>query len=142
MKYRLKDRELQAKLDAISNGDFSKQLQIIRIKSINMRRVNFGESTVFGTKFVVWLDDDEVEEVPEYDPHAWNEWPKVTPPKDVLMRCELYSARRNIDTPEPTGGKLCGRTSGFWNGREWSFYGHGSLLAGCVVRFRPWEDEE
>lgn len=29
MKYRLKDRELQRKLDALSNGDFSRQLASI-----------------------------------------------------------------------------------------------------------------
>lgn len=63
MTFRLKDKNLQVQLDALSDGDFSKRLQ----------------HAIF---------DDEVEEIHRYNPHGWNAFPEVEPPEGVLMRVE------------------------------------------------------
>lgn len=102
-KYRLKDQELQKKLDEISDGEFSKNLH----KFDENHFASYWGKTIFFTinedddgeeleeskhirepQFGVWFNIGEIEEVPEYDPNAWNSFPEVTPPEDVLMRVE------------------------------------------------------
>lgn len=91
MKYRLKDRELQRKLDEISDGDFSarlhKERELIKDSFQKEPRLHvlwFGE----GSQFSAALYADMLEEVQEYDPHAWNSFPEVEPPEGVWMRVE------------------------------------------------------
>lgn len=91
MNYRLKDRELQRKLDEISDGDFSarlhKERELIKDSFQKEPRLHvlwFGE----GSQFSAALYADMLEEVAEYDPHAWNKYPEVEPPEGVLMRVE------------------------------------------------------
>ena len=91
MKYRLKDRELQWKLDEISDGDFSarlhKERELIKDSFQKEPRLHvlwFGE----GSQFSAALYADMLEEVQEYDPHAWNSFPEVEPPEGVWMRVE------------------------------------------------------
>ena len=96
MMWRLKDRELQRKLDAISGGDFSKQIGRFDADQNSMRhgltiRIAFGPTGGHGfqnsdgkfAKYCVTLDASEIEPVPQYDPHAWNPWPGVEPPNDT-----------------------------------------------------------
>lgn len=102
-KYRLKDAALQKKLDEISDGEFSKNLH----KFDENHFVSYWGKTIFFTinedddgeeleeskhirepQFGVWFNIGEIEEVPEYDPNAWNSYPEVTPPEGVLMRIE------------------------------------------------------
>lgn len=59
MTFRLKDKNLQVQLDALSDGDFSKRLQHAN-------------------------HDDGI----RYNPHGWNAFPEVEPPEGVLMRVE------------------------------------------------------
>ena len=160
MKYRLKDRELQATLDEISDGDFTKRLEEVDPK-INAPRseggiyVSFGKIQ-FGAGFsdgqgkfrqyqIAILFKDLILEK-TYDPHGWNEWPKVTPPYDVPMRLE-------IRTPNGPNQWTCGV---FVNGKDrvigednWAYFYDGREDApiddqwteGVTIRFRPWEDE-
>lgn len=132
MKYRLKDQELQAKLDDLTNGAFSKNLHPYDETLF----ASYGDKEVVvealpgkrkhrEPKFGFWFTSDEVELVPRYDPHAWNEWPAVTPPEGVLMRIE------ELD------GTCC---AGAYIDGGWHIDGRDDL--GCVKRFRPWEDEE
>lgn len=102
-KYRLKDQELQKKLDGISDGEFSKNLH----KFDENHFASYWGKTIFFTinedddgeeleeskhirepQFGVWFNIGEIEEVPEYDPNAWNSFPEVTPPEGVRMRVE------------------------------------------------------
>ena len=130
MKYRLKDQELQTKLDELSpEFKFSDRLQLAMRKfkqdgvywDSNLIRVQFGKIVGFThdddkewvealtrdfeqgedegfdlfTAHAFYLNPDEdVEEIPEYNPHKWNRWPDVTPPKDVLMRAEINGDRK------------------------------------------------
>lgn len=91
MKYRLKDRELQRKLDELSDGDFSarlhKERELIKDSFQKEPRLHvlwFGECSQFSAA----LYADMLEEVREYDPTKWNNYPEVEPPEGVWMRVE------------------------------------------------------
>ena len=142
MKYRLKDRELQEKLDAISGGDFSKRLQD-PAKSEKGFAVAYGDfPEINGLRHLSLFLADEIEEVPEYDPNAWNEWPLVTPPEKVLLRAEILTERYDQNGPEPKGGRPRYRGCAKFDGHYWDFRDMAHLSAGETVRFRPWEGME
>ena len=153
MKYRLKDQELQRKLDELSGGEFSKNLHLFDDEHFASgwgKNICFTQTedengeeleeprTDKQPQFGVFFNANEVEAVPEYNPHSWNEWPEVTPPEGILMRFELYSPKEGEGTPEP-----------IWRGcvtRD----GHKLVTSeltrvtfdeGDTARFRPWEDE-
>lgn len=145
-KYRLKDQELQKKLDEISDGEFSKNLH----KFDEDHFASYWGKTIFFTinedddgeeleeskyvrepQFGVWFNIGEIEEVPEYDPNAWNSYPDVTPPEDVPMRVETT-----------TGRKFCGYYHTFAEGGCWC-YEDGTVcpeaISKSVKRYRTWE---
>lgn len=140
MKYRLKDRELQKKLDELSGGQFSEQLwaaypqRLLRMPPIDIVTVDFGGSfngdNSCPARFTLRLKPEEIEEAPEYNPHGWNDFPKVTPPYDVLMRCEE-------DTEDGTE-HLCMKFVRDEDGGHWTDE-NGMGVWNCT-RFRPWED--
>lgn len=136
MKYRLKDRALQKKLDDISDGDFSRCLNDFfkncNIKILPFTAICFGqivaEDGTFFHRFTARVLEDEIEEVPEYDPRAWNKFPEVTPPKEQDMRVEV--------------GEGCGYMA-WWDGFNWRTGNHHYEKANFlenVKRFRPWDD--
>ena len=127
MKYRLKDRELQAKLDDLTNGEFSASLKGNIEPTDYYRRFNVDGIGVIS----VMLNSSCLEERFDYDPRSWNPFPKVTPPEGVLMRVEFIW---NDGSP----GRCCGK---LWNG-VWVSSDDLNLEIECVKRFRPWEDEE
>ena len=147
-KYRLKNAELQRHLDAISDGDFSRQIEG-HLQNIKGRgttdadyRLFFGELPgryEIVNRFSMLLYEHEIEVFEEYDPNDWNVYPDVTPPEGVMMRCIIKTPGRDLDGPEPELPKICARTSGVWDGRRWHFFGHGDLREGCTVEFRTWE---
>lgn len=127
MKYRLKDRELQAKLDDLTNGEFSASLKGNIEPTDYYRRFNVDGIGVIS----VMLNSSCLEERFDYDPRSWNPFPEVTPPEGVLMRVEFIW---NDGSP----GRCCGK---LWNG-VWVSSDDLNLEIECVKRFRPWEDEE
>lgn len=137
MKYRLKDRELQRKLDEISDGDFSarlhKERELIKDSFQKEPRLHvlwFGE----GSQFSAALYADMLEEVREYDPHKWNKYPEVTPPEGALMRVECRDGR-----------KACAKYRLFIEGGSWCDVNGGAwpeAHSQSVARFRPWDDPE
>lgn len=136
MIYRLKDRELQRKLDALSDAlRFSDRLQ----KSCQEQNSDKADYIFvrFGN-FVLKEDGDQpcytahilksdIEEYEEYNPNDWNNFPEVTPPRNVLMRCEWEDFSGNIL-------HYAARFDGAWRDDE------GRIVA--ADRFRPWNDEE
>ena len=143
MTWNLKNRELEKKLIAI-DPDFVGNLQ----KSVKYHEdettvaVGFGNGIGGLSRFVAEFRWDELEEVPEYNPKAWNEYPKVIPPKNVVMRCEIYTERYDTDTPEPKGGKLIERTSGVFDGFKWNLYSLSlSISENWTIRYRPWDED-
>ena len=171
-KYRLKDRDLQAKLDDLTNGAFSKNLhpydetlfasygdQEVVVEALPGKRKHREP------KFGFWFTSDEVEAVPEYDPHGWNSWPGVEPPEDVLMRLEIdfgngkafhtaYFAETIFDGLKawfecygigaPQGNEGLGYEDQMLDDLYEFDDNDQPFIRETVksVRFRPWEDEE
>lgn len=130
--YRLKDQELQRKLDEISGGDFSKRLNdTADVWANNPDIVSIAWETGLGkqTLFKVWIPRSDIEEVPQYDPTKWNEWPDVEPPEGVDMRAEVLSK----------DGKVFFKGAGYFKGGDWNIAGRW-IDSDRRVRFRPWDD--
>ena len=120
MKYRLKNCELQRKLDDLTNGEFSASLKGSIDPTDYYRRFNVDGIGVIS----VMLNSSCLEERFDYDPRSWNPFPEVTPPEGVLMRIE------ELD------GTCC---AGAYIDGGWHIDGRDDL--GCVKRFRPWDEE-
>ena len=142
MKYRLKDRELQRKLDEISDGSFSSRLADVSGEIPNLFRQSISTRIYFGDKyqFSLHATQDMLEEVPEYDPRAWNDYSKVNPPEGVLMRVECHDGSKacaQLRFFEREG--FC-RPEGLWcdiDGTPWPI-----ADSDAVVRFRPWDEDD
>ena len=133
MTFRLKDKNLQVQLDALSDGDFSKRLQHANHDD-GMIFVEFGEkleSPGFDLhRFNLAFFDDEVKEIHRYNPHGWNAFPEVEPPEGVLMRVECNQMKTCLV---------------FENGK-WRYPSGESFenyeVAFPVKRFRPWDEDD
>lgn len=132
-RYRLKDRELQKKLDEISGGSFTESLESIKKPSCIVFQARNG-----GPAMSVNLTKQDIEQFLEYNPNDWNIWPEVAPPKHVYMRVELRTKGTDLDTPEPRLGKVYFQGCGYWDGREWIVLGC-HVLPDSEVRYQPWE---
>lgn len=133
MTFRLKDKNLQVQLDALSDGDFSKRLQHANHDD-GMIFVEFGEkleSPGFDLhRFNLAFFDDEVKEIHRYNPHGWNAFPEVEPLEGVLMRVECNQMKTCLV---------------FENGK-WRYPSGESFenyeFAFPVKRFRPWDEDD
>ena len=140
MAWHLKDRELEKVFEAYSGGEFVKALNYaIEQENIDSECIVYVE---FGREFLgpdfaencLCFRTDELEEVAEYNQHAWNNYPEVTPPEGVLMRVEIDS-----------NGILL-RNCAIFSGADWRITSDGSAVYADgytldnVKRFRPWED--
>ena len=133
MTFRLKDKNLQVQLDALSDGDFSKRLQHANHDD-GMIFLEFGEkleSPGFDLhRFNLAFFDDEVKEFHRYNPHGWNAFPEVEPPEGVLMRVECNQMKTCLV---------------FENGK-WRYPSGESFenyeFAFPVKRFRPWDEDD
>ena len=149
MAFRLKDKELQKKLDEISDGDFSKQMKVhsdlgLFDGKVDRYLITFGKTKTSFPRFEVIIERDELEQVSEYDKNAWNDFPTVTPPENVPMRIEV----------KRIGGKDHGSTFpfyGYFKDSEWIVLirrSFNKLLKEFSdfdptydkIRFRPWND--
>lgn len=142
MKYRLKDRGLQKKLDEISKGDLSDALEVCSAAVASALKRGKSTTIWFGVQPQLSLEitSDMLEEVREYDPRAWNDYSKVNPPEGVLMRVECHDGSKacaQLRFFEREG--FC-RPEGLWcdiDGTPWPI-----ADSDAVVRFRPWDDPD
>lgn len=135
MTWHLKDRELEKKLIAI-DPDFIENLQKKEVVGTKAYSIHFGDYVLSGSigspRFYAYFDKSELEDVPKYNPNAWNEYPKVTPPENIPMRVETES-----------GGYIY-RECAIFNEGVWKCERDGNAeeeLYGHVKRFRPWSDD-
>lgn len=133
MTFRLKDKNLQVQLDALSDGDFSKRLQHANHDD-GMIFVEFGEkleSPGFDPhRFNLAFFDDEVKEIHRYNPHGWNAFPEVEPPEGVLMRVECNQMKTCLVFET---GKWRYPSGESFENYEFAF---------PVKRFRPWDEDD
>lgn len=137
MKYRIKDHELQRKLDEATDGEFSRRLQndrehmdgMILIGCMGMIEDRRRHNHTKLQRMTLCFATDEIEEVAEYDPHGWNAFPEVEPPEGVWMRCET-----DVNAIEH---KI--RHVAKFDGREWRDYLSKQVV---VHRFRPWDEDD
>lgn len=136
MTWHLKDRELEKKLIGLCS-DFLKRLDdgiYLKHKDENYILVSFDRQRsgnyLDGNELLFWID--ELEEVQEYNPNAWNEFSKVKPPYNVMMRVETYTGQ---------GYKLVYKH--FGDGDSWcdpNYLLMTKAFKDAVTRYRPWED--
>lgn len=141
MTWHLKDRELEKKLTELCS-DFLETLNYgvdLKREDENYILVSFDREKsgnyLEGNELWFWMD--ELEEVCEYNPKAWNDSRKVTPPEDVVFRAKVYRA----------GGETVLYKCLIFRRSVWYHVINGkplgiqfSLYEGDYVEFRPWED--
>lgn len=84
MQYRLKDQELQKKLDELSNGTFS---ELIATSGGVFAREDKSLLKIGNGRFIVVLHKEDFEAV--YNPDAWNNYPEVSPPEGIPLRLQI-----------------------------------------------------
>lgn len=131
MTWHLKDRELEKKLIAI-DPEFVDKLQIKEGCGKHGFYLDLGGCVYCGDvgvpKIQVYFVQEDLEEVPEYNPKAWNEYPKVTPPEGVPMRVETNMGF----------GFKARFEHGDWLDNRNDVVGFDD---GNVIRFRPWNED-
>ena len=142
MTWHLKDRELERVLEKYSDGNFVKALNFAIerdwIDAANVVTVEFERKFLSrGYTNDFSFRTDELEEVQEYNPNAWNDSRKVTPPEGVVFRAKVYRAEGETVLYEC----LIFRRSVWYrviNGKPLGI--QFSLYEGDYVEFKSWED--
>lgn len=129
MRFRLKDRELQKKLDEISNGGLSRMLGRLPYYTTQSSEPDFLHFSK-NPNLMLEVTSDMLESLREYNPHGWNSFPEVEPPEGVLMRVECNQMKTCLV---------------FENGK-WRYPSGESFenyeFAFPVKRFRPWDEDD
>lgn len=133
IRYELKDKERQAALEKALPG-FAEALQR---DCYHQRADEEGGITYVAVSTYDWIVrilKTDIVCAEAYDPHAWNEYPKVIPPEGALMRVEghyrLHCQARYIGAARWCNGK--------WYPAEPTTPSKDAV----VERFRPWDEEE
>lgn len=83
---------------------------------------------------------DELEEVPEYNPKAWNDSRKVTPPQNTIFRAKVYLSGLGEETIVEYDCLIYQYCS-WYRVRDCKPYGGRlNITKDDHVEFRPWED--
>lgn len=129
MRFRLKDRELQKKLDEISNGGLSRMLGRLPYYTTQSSEPDFLHFSK-NPHLMLEVTSDMLESLREYNPHGWNSFPEGEPPEGVLMRVECNQMKTCLV---------------FENGK-WRYPSGESFenyeFAFPVKRFRPWDEDD
>lgn len=138
--YTLKDNERQNALEKVFPGfgddlqaacddEFDDEFNHVRVRLSHGGGI-FRDSRVNIKKAAVCAKE-------VYDPNKWNNYPEVTPPEDISLRCEGHDR----DTGRPFRAILRYLDGGFcFDSTDPRLYR--SLFPGMVIdRFRPWDEE-
>lgn len=147
--YRLKNTELQKKLDELGD-DFSARLneavqlcyddaqKTVDRGGLGIIPVSFGGAyeNRYGdqfVRFVMRVPFNDIEEVDPFDPKKWNSWPEVDPPEGIDM-CLEY---RDSDGELHREVALFNYCIGKWENTD-----GGYEIDIDKGRFRPWDEED
>ena len=140
MPYRLKNRELEEKLNALCDtNSFSSELQkqMLSQKDNEVIIIDFGNYLLVGKnipqirEYRAKFYREAIETYEEFDPKKWNLYSRVTPPQNAPLQIEY---------------EICGRTKKdccVYRNRWWFTYNDLIPLSRDAedIRFRPWGDE-
>lgn len=137
MTWHLKDRELEKKLIAI-DPEFIDKLQRKEGYGNYGFYLDLGGYVCSGDcgvpKIQIYLVREELEEVPEYNPYAWNNYPEVKPPYNMMMRVDFENFHMGFKA----------FYKHFEDGDCWC-YPDGFLMPKAysdnVRRYRPWDED-
>ena len=131
MTWHLKDHELEKKLIK-SFPNFVQLLNDTANKDNGDNDVTLSlknKGLVYGNFYFAY---DDLVDVEEYNPHEWNRFPQVKPPRNVWMRLEIFRV-----TPHSQRTYRC--VAVFSGGRWCCEKKHIEIKEGDDVYFRPWE---
>ena len=136
MRYQLKNKKLQRQLDALSDGEFSKQLIDDRIvKMVDdsgkpVLKVEFGPivGKSYSRQLSYVFTENDIEEAESFRRDRWNKYPEVTPPENEWMRCEFLDE------------KIIARWVPDGDSQDYVWIDNYEQEVVDVSRFRPWED--
>ena len=138
IRYKLKDRELQAAYEKCLK-DFDHHLQIA------CEGFDDEEETVVlhhlckmtDKPLIAWeltISKKEIEPIEVYDPHAWNNYPEVTPPEGVPMR---------VEGRYKSAGFLFSTAMCYQFGQWYPLITVSTPLSELEIdRFRPWDEDK
>lgn len=136
IRYELKDKERQAALEKALPG-FEEALQNDCKDQFSdptdFVNVAIGQGKGWGYECLVGIQKNAILVKETYDPYKWNNYPEVTPPYGVLLRCEggyLGSDRKFHDA-------MTYRPDCFFREDNGLPMAHDKR----VERFRPWDEE-
>ena len=136
MKYRIKKPEVENAIRGMfkDQSEFECILNAVCVGQMgdthnHLRFVVNSERSVTGEMVYVDIKKSDIETTDEYNPKVWNEYPKVTPPKEGWYRIhyeieDVGYVRRVI----------------YWNGKEWET--NCPFVERFAFGFKPWDDEE
>lgn len=147
MKYRLKNTELQKKLDELG-GDFSARLnEAVQLCYADAQKtadrgglgiipVSFGGAyeNSYGDqfmRFVMRVPFHDIEEVDPFDPKKWNSWPEVDPPEGIDMCLEYCGADGELHRTVALFNYVIGK---------WENIDEDYEIDIDKGRFRPWDE--
>lgn len=135
MKYRIKNLEVENAIRGMfkDQSEFEFILNAVCVGQMGdtenyLRFVVNSERSVTGEMVSVDIKKSDIETTDEYNPKVWNEYPKVTPPKDDYYRVQMTMPDFEVK-----------RFMLEWRDRKWRvdyLPEHRELL------FKPWDDEE
>lgn len=132
MRFRLKDRELQKKLDEISNGGLSRMLGRLPYYTTQSSEPDFLHFSK-NPHLMLEVTSDMLESLREYNPHGWNAFPEVEPPEGVWMRVERCVDGRTYH--------FAARYVPVGDSEDYEWLSEANLSID-VDRFRPWDQED
>ncbi len=143
MTWHLKDRELERKLVGLYPS-FLDDLKFGVMNKGNRHYVHVECTRVRGNEDIpndtVSLWYDELEEVPEYNPKAWNDSRKVTPPQNTIFRAKVYLSGLGEETIVEYDCLIYQYCSWYRVRDCKPFGGRLNITKDDHVEFRPWED--
>lgn len=151
MTWHLKDRELEQKLIDI-DCDFLEDLNNVvkdYLDDVGLNTPDEKEVITVGF-YQNHLDElgelyfflSDLEEIPDYNPNDWNNFPEIIPPFDSIMRLEFEDGTTGRKFYYAAFYTSNGWRSAVENGLPKFVLTDGMIESGLIknVRFRPWED--
>lgn len=134
MRYRLKDRNRQREIRfAYLNFDYLLQKICEREFHNAEDAIEFVASNEWtGIKTTFQIAKTAIEEIPEFNPHSWNDWPDIQPPSLKLMRVEYRDKYGSLR-------RTCAQFSDVCSPPGWIDF-NGNDIEATELKFRPWED--